>query len=418
MAQDEQSVADVLRQDRHRGGWGRAAVFWLLGVVIVVGAVGIWLIGAGSPSTASTEFSTEAVTRGDLKVIVTATGTVEPTNQVDISSELSGMVDKVNVDFNDKVTRGEVLAELDSSSLQAKVASSKANVEVQKANLASAEATRSDAQSAYNRAQSLAQNSVASARDLELAKSTLERAKSTIEVAKANIAVANAALEVDEANLAKARIYSPVDGVVLDRSVEPGQIVAASFQAPTLFSIAEDLTHMQLQVDIDEADIGQVKVGDSAAFTVEAWPDRTFDARIQQVRFAPAEVDGVVTYKAVLSVDNSDLLLRPGMTATADITVNEVKDALLLPNAALRYKPEAAATSRGGGFMGLLRPPRRARTTVTTNGDGGRSVYVLHDGEPVAVTVTTGATDGRQTVVLSGDLKAGDEVITGTRITD
>jgi HlyD family secretion protein len=198
--------------------------------------------------------------------------------------------------------------------------------------------------------------------------------------------------------------------------------VASSLQAPVLFTLAEDLTKMQLQVDIDEADVGKVATGDTADFTVEAYPNRKFPAVISQVRYLPATVEGVVTYKAILTVDNTDLALRPGMTATAEITVEEVKATLMVPNGALRYTPPATAEggsrNRGAGLLGLLIPngPPRERTVITkTGGNSQRTLYVLRDGAPVAVQVTTGATDGSHTAIVSGDLKEGDKVVTGSR---
>ncbi|HEY8594510.1 MAG TPA: efflux RND transporter periplasmic adaptor subunit [Devosiaceae bacterium] len=411
MSAGEKTVAEVMseasRNSRSGLRWRNVAIV----AVVVLVAAGGWLWWQGARSAAAPRYTTEAAVTGDLKVAITATGTIEPTNQVDISSELSGTVKSVNVDYNDKVTKGEVLAELDLGTLQATVESSRANVSAQKANLTSAEASLDDAQAAFDRMQSLRDTNNASTRDMELATSNLARARASVEVAKANVAVAEATLKVNEANLAKGCICSPIDGVVLARNVEPGQIVASSFQAPTLFSIAENLAHMQLEVDIDEADIGQVKTGDEATFTVEAWQGRTFNARIEQLRFAPAVVDGVVTYKAILSVDNSDLALRPGMTATADITVNEVDGALLVPNSALRFTP-VPVVAQGGGLFGGFTPPPAPQ--AETGASGSHRVYVLRNGAPVAVSVETGATDGKQTVIAAGDLKAGDQVITGT----
>jgi HlyD family secretion protein len=234
--------------------------------------------------------------------------------------------------------------------------------------------------------------------------------------------VANADLITAETNLQKATIRSPIDGVVLSRDVEPGQTVAASLQAPVLFTIAEDLGAMQLEVDIDEADVGTVAAGQQASFTVEAFRNRRFDAEVSAVRFAPETINNVVTYIGVLSLDNSDLLLRPGMTATADIVVKQVDDALLIPNAGLRFAPPATAaetendSNGGGGLLSMIlrRPPRGngvARSDTPAE-DGTRAVYVLQDGAPQELRVVTGATDGSWTEVVSGPLEAGMPVIT------
>jgi HlyD family secretion protein len=354
---------------------------------------------------------------------VTATGTVQPTNQVEISSELSGTVAAVDVDFNDRVTKGETLATLVPDNLQSAVALSQATLAARQADVQQAEATVAETNAAYARAQPLADKGLTSVGTAESAKAAADRAAAQLASANANLKIAQANASIAQSDLAKAKIVSPVDGIVLSRAVEVGQTVASSLQAPVLFTLAEDLTKMQLQVDIDEADVGKVNEGDTATFTVEAYSDRKFPATISQVRYSPATVEGVVTYKAILTVDNADLLLRPGMTATADITVEQVKDTLMVANAALRYTPPVAqaARQRSGGLLGLLLPSggpggERVRTTVTPTGDtSDRTLYVLRGGVPAAVKVKTGVTDGSHTAIISGDLNEGDAVITGSR---
>src|SRR5690606_14637160 len=250
----------------------------------------------------------------------------------------------------------------------------------------------------------------------ESAEATHQRATAGVAVARANIEVVEADLLTAETNLAKATIRSPIDGVVMSRSVELGQTVAASLQAPVLFTLAEDLAAMQLEVDIDEADVGQVTEGQTAVFTVDAWRDRRFPAEVTMVRVAPEIINNVVTYTAVLSLDNSELLLRPGMTATVDIVVNEVRDALLLPNAALRFAPPAAeADDSGGGVLGMLlpRPPRGGgdNARVAADADGRRTVYRLDNNEPVPVVIRVGVSDGAYTEVIDGDLAERTAVI-------
>ncbi|MBB3133925.1 multidrug efflux pump subunit AcrA (membrane-fusion protein) [Rhizobium pisi] len=218
-------------------------------------------------------------------------------------------------------------------------------------------------------------------------------------------------LQLAEVNLAKAKIVSPIDGVILTRSVNPGATVAASLSAPILFTIAGDLKKMELQVDVDEADVGHIAVGQKAKFTVDAYPDRTFPAEIEQIRFASEVVNNVVTYKAVLSVDNADLLLRPGMTATADVTVEAVKDTLMVPNAALRYAP-AQAERRGRGIFGLFGPPRQRRDSGPALTGAERRVWVLRDGRPTPVVIQVGSSDGQFTQVVSGDIKEHDALVT------
>ena len=302
---------------------------------------------------------------------------MQPTNQVQISSELSGTVATVNADFNDHVTKGQQLASLVTDNLQAAVALSAATLTARQADVRQAQATVDETAAAYARAQPLADKGLTSVGTAEAAKAAAARATAALASANANLQIAQANASIAQSDLGKANIVSPVDGIVLSRAVEVGQTVAASLQAPILFTLAEDLTKMQLQVDIDEADVGKVAEGNAATFTVEAYAGRTFPAIIEQVRYSPATVEGVVTYKAILTVDNSDLVLRPGMTATAEITVEEVKDTLLVPNAALRYAPPVVqqARQRSGGLLGLLLPSggpggTRNRTTITPAADG------------------------------------------------
>ena len=310
--------------------WGFAAVALALAVAAVWGASG---------ENNNVRYVTEPATAGNLTVTVTATGSVQPTNKVDVSSELSGTVRRVLVDYNSVVKAGQVLAELDTDKLQATVDKSRANLAAAKARVAEADATVVEKERELARRKALADRQVASIQDLEQAQAAYDRAVASVTSARSDVNVAEAQLKLDEANLAKACICSPIDGIVLRRNVDPGQTVASSFQAPVLFSIAENLKQMQLQVDVDEADVGLVQLGQSAAFGVDAFPDRKFPAVIRDVRYAPETIQGVVTYKAVLNIDNSDLLLRPGMTATAEIKVKEVADALLVPNASLRFTP-------------------------------------------------------------------------------
>ena len=384
-------------------------------VLVVLAGVGAWLMSGSGGS--SVTYTTQPVTRGDLTVTVTATGTVEPTNQVTISSERSGTVASVLVDYNDTVKTGQTLARLDTETLNANLALEQATLAARQADVAQAQATVVEKEIGLKRAGDLVARNVSSQQTLDAAKADSDRAKAALASAQANQKIAEANLSIAESNLAKAEIVSPISGVVLSRNVEPGQIVASSLSAPTLFTLAEDLSKMQLEVGIDEADMGTVKPGNSATFTVEAYPGRSFPATIAQVRYSPETVEGVVTYTAVLTVDNTDLLLRPGMTATADITVQTVKDAVQVPNAALRWSPpaEAAPTSgRGAGLLGLLMPrgPGRNQPTATTNGSS--KVWVLRDGQPIAVPVKIGSSDGIHTAV-TGELTVSDKVIVGSR---
>jgi HlyD family secretion protein len=401
----------------------RAVGRWVLGVVVLlaVGAAGaayLWLGGDGG----APRYVTAAVERGDLAVTVTATGTLEPTNEVDVSSELSGIVRSVRVDHNDAVKQGQTLAELDTDKLKAQVALSEAELVAARARVKEATATVTQTKRDFDRYKPLAESSVVSAQKFDEAEAAYARANAGLESARADVAVAEANLQLRRTDLEKACICSPIDGVVLQRAVEPGQTVAATLQAPVLFTVAEDLTEMELQVDVDEADVSLVAAGQSAHFTVDAYPDRDFPATVTKVRYAPETTEGVVTYKAQLTADNGELLLRPGMTATAEIAVQTVRDAVLVPNEALRFTPPQteAESDDGGGFLRQLlpRPPHRTTTRQPAAATGNqRTLWVLRDGAPAAVAVTIGLSDGQRTAIVDGDLAPGQAVIIDTQDT-
>jgi HlyD family secretion protein len=366
---------------------------------------------------------TEPVARGDLTVTVTANGTLQPTRSVNVGSELSGTVVRVLVDINDRVRKGQVLVELDTAKLNDQISRSRATLASSEAKVAQSAATVKEARSNLARMQEvqrLSGGKVPSQAELETAQATLDRALAEEVAARAAVADARAALSSDETSLSKASIRSPIDGVVLTRAVDPGNAVAASLQAVTLFTLAEDLTKMVLKADIDEADVGKVREGQSATFTVSAYPNRRYPAKITRVGFGSTTKENVVTYVAELAVANPDLTLRPGMTATATITAIERRGALLVPNSALRFAPVVApttqpATSGSGGIVSRLipRPPLSgAQRKAGTTGAGAKQVWVLRDGGPVAVAVALGATDGQRTEVEGGDLREGDAVIT------
>jgi len=401
------------RADGPGSWWKRRYVGWAA-IVIAAVVVGYWLL-VGFGSASQVRYVTEKAARGDLTVIVTATGTVQPTNTVDVSSELSGVIRNVLVDYNAQVKAGAPLAELDTDKLKAQVDHAQATLNAAKAKVDEADATVAEQKLTYERKLHLVSRQAISQQDLDAAKAAYDRAVAGLGSAKAQVAVAEADLRVNETNLAKACICSPVNGIVLKRAVEPGQTVATSLQAPVLFVIAEDLKQMELQVDIDEADVGSVREGQEAYFTVDAYPDRKFPARIEQLRYGSEQVEGVVTYKAVLRVDNEALLLRPGMTATAEIVVNQVKDALLVPNAALRFSPPMDETSekQKQSLINMILPRRPTfRKPSEREGTGvSRVVWILQDGAPADVPVTVGATDGARTEILGGDVKAGQPVI-------
>lgn len=401
-------LAAAGRQGKNRRWRGR-----LLGLaVLLIAAAGAAYFYAGRGRSEYT-YTTQPVKRGDLTVLVTATGSVQPTEQVDISSELSGTMRTVNVDYNSTVKAGDVLAVLDTNKLEADVKSARAKLNSAKANVVKANADLESAGTSLERLKNLVKSNVSTQQSLDDATYKYDSAVAAKEINEAEVLASEADLQLAEVNLGKAKIVSPIDGVILTRSVDPGATVAASFSAPVLFTIAGDLKKMELQVDVDEADVGQIAVGQKASFTVDAYPDRTFPAEIEQIRFASETTNNVVTYKAVLSVDNADLLLRPGMTATADITVEAVKDTLMVSNAALRYAPPEAG-SRGRGIFGLFRPPRMGPRSGGGEALTGakRRVWVLRDGRQVPVIIQVGSSDGQYTQVTSGDLKEGDALVT------
>ncbi len=390
----------------------------LAALLVLVAALVLWRQVSGGPGY---DYATRAVTRGDLEVAVTATGNLETVNQVEVGSELSGVIATVAVDYNDRVTAGQVIARLNSDKLEAEVLRARAALEAAQARVLEAEATVVETERAFARTQKLVTQTWKSETDLDIARAAFDRARASLALAEAEVTEAEAQLQSDETNLAKADIRAPIDGIVLERRIEPGQTVAATFEAPHLFTLAEDLTRMTLHVDVDEADVGQVEVGQTAVFTVDAYPDRRFAAEITEVRFAPQTVDSVVTYEALLAVDNGDLSLRPGMTATADITVESVQAALLVPNAAFRFVPtDRDAGARGGGF--LKRLLRRGGGTAPAaqdpgppENDGRRTVWILKDGAPAPLRITPGASDGRMTAVQADDLPPGTPLIVAAK---
>lgn len=384
----------------------------VIGAVITVGVIAaVYYAGRGD----GVRYRTAKLERGNLTVVVTATGTLQPTNQVDVGSELSGIVKSVEVDFNDTVKVGQVLARLDTTKLKAQVVQSEAALGAARARVAEAEANEDEMKRRLQRARELSARDFVSEEALVTAESAHKRALATLASARSQMDQARATLAVDRANLAKAEIRSPINGTVLARKVEPGQTVAASFQAPVLFTLAEDLTKMELHVDVDEADVGQVRTGQNATFTVDAYAGREFPSKVSEVRNAAKTVSGVVTYETVLSVDNTQLLLRPGMTGTANVTVNALENVLLVPNAALRFTPPASAARDQRPLWSRIfpAPPRPPPRQVQKSGERRQQqVWTLRDGQPVAIAVTVGATDGRVTQVVSGGVEPGFDVIT------
>jgi HlyD family secretion protein len=407
--------ADPLNRVPDEGRHRRRRVVATIAVLAVVGLglVWWWLERDGDVP----RYRTQPVERGSLVVDVTATGTLQPVDQVEVGSELSGTVEWVGVDFNDRVTAGQVIARLDTEELEARVVQSRAALEAAEARVTEADATVEETRLRMERCLKLLERQMCTQEDADNARAAWTRANAARASVTAQVQVARATLTADETKLGKAVIVAPIDGMVLSRNIEPGQTVASMMQTPILFTLAEDLSQLELHVDVDEADVGRVRVGQSARFTVDAYPERSFEARITQIRFAPKTVQGVVTYETLLALDNPDLALRPGMTATAEIVVGRVDDALLLPNAALRFEPPAVPVGAQRSPVSRLIPGppgrRNARNTAPAQG-ASRNVWVLRDGEPVAVAVSLGDTNGRVTQVVAGDIAEGTPVIVGT----
>jgi HlyD family secretion protein len=390
------------------------------GVLVVMIAGAVLSRGGGAPDVASPFITTKAAA-GDIVVRVSATGTVEPARIVDVSTELSGMIRAVHVQNNDRVVAGQLLAELDSETLVTQLIRARAAHQAAKARLAEGRANINQADRDVQRKQQLVDRKIVSERDMDLAATAATRAGASADALSAEVSMAQADVDLAEANLKKARIVAPIDGVVLRRSVEPGQAIAASLQSPVLFRIAANLDHMQVRVDIDEADALSVAPGQSAQFTTQALRNRTISGRVEKIHLGPEVVQGVVIYKAVLSFDNSELRLRPGMTVTADVFVSERRNVLLVPNEALRFAPPETPAETGkqdliGRLAERISVDAAAADPVSTTeiapkGASERRLFKLVDGRAVPVAVTVGATDGAKTEIVAGDLAAGDRVI-------
>jgi HlyD family secretion protein len=376
-------------------------------------------------AAAQPTYETAKAVKGNLKVTITATGTIESVGSVEIGSEISGRVEEVLVKFNDVVKKGQVLAKINTEQLDAKVKEAKAQSMVSAANLASARATVEEADAKAARGKALSDKGLMSAQDLDSAVSAQKKAHASLATSQAQQAVSAASLEAAQSSLGKAIIRAPVDGVVLSRSIEPGQTVASSLQAPVLFMLAQDLTTMRLKVNIDEADVGNVRDGQEASFAVDAYPKKKFPSTVKSIKNVPTAGKDIVTYEAELSVSNDERLLRPGMTATATIVTESRAGALLVPNAALRFTPpNVSATAATGSakkatgafaIPGMAKAPGASRkpaggTAPARSPDSAR-VWVLDKGQPAPLRVQTGITDGTNTEIAGGDLTEGADVI-------
>ncbi len=366
------------RFTRKQIAWGAGGALLLI--------ILLWMFAGGAPKQ---QYITGEVTRGPLAVTVSATGTLAPRDQVDVGSEVSGRIDELYADYNDHVKKGQKLAKINTDQLVAQLDQARAT-------LAQAEATIKQDRQTVDRYSKLRKSNAVSPQEYDTAIGDYGRAK-------AGVAMAAAQVQADATLLTKATIFAPINGVVLDRKVSRGQTVVAAMTTPVLFTLASDLSQMELDVDIDEADVGAVRAGQGATFTVDAYPNRIFSAKLIQVRNAPQTVQGVVTYKGVLLVQNPQLLLKPGMTATATITAANVNDALMVPNAALRFIAPDEITKKAS-------PPPATQNAGRVWMQDGRTL------KPYDLKL--GPTDGRRTQIMGGDLKVGDAVVTDIKPPD
>jgi HlyD family secretion protein len=346
---------------------------------------------------------------------VTASGTLSALVTVLVGTQVSGRISKLNADFNSKVTKGELVAKIDPQIFEATVAQAQANFLQAKASVVNSQAQAKNADLQLARVTSLRQQNLAAQQDLDTATATAEMAHANVDMQTASLAQATASLHQSQVNLSYTSIVSPIDGVVISRSVDVGQTVAASLSAPTLFTIAQDLTKMQVDTNVAEGDVGRLQVGMATYFTVDSFPGQRFRGKIRDIRNAATTVQNVVTYDAVIDVDNTDLRLRPGMTANVTVIYAERDNVLSIPNAALRYRPpQGASSAPSGSAAGSASPGgwKRGHHSSTDDAAEAKTIWVLRGGKPESVSIHTGLTDGTNTEVVDGDLKEGDEVIT------
>ncbi|ABC82742.1 efflux RND transporter periplasmic adaptor subunit [Anaeromyxobacter dehalogenans] len=395
-------------------------------IAALAALLGLWRWRAAS-SAGEVHYETAKVDRGRVVAKVTATGTLSALVTVQVGSQVSGRISELHADFNSRVRKGEVIARIDPQLFRAAVAQAKANTVAAEGNLAKARAQAADAERQLGRTRQLAERNLVAAADLDTAQANADGARAAVQAAQGTVAQARAALQQAQVNLGYTDIVSPTNGVVISRNVDVGQTVAASLQAPILFVIAEDLAKMQVDTSVAEADVGRLRAGMPATFTVDAYPNEVFSGTVRQVRNAATTVQNVVTYDAVVDVANPDLKLKPGMTATVTFVYAQRDDALRVPNAALRFRPppglkrpaqgaqaQEAAAPAGQGARAAARPDRSGGDGARARPDGGRTVWVLRGEarDPVAVAVQTGITDGSATELVSGDLREGDPVVT------
>lgn len=375
----------------------------IIGILLVVAAVSTWFL-LKRPSKIS--YKTAKVEKGSIVSVISATGTVNPVTTIQVGSQVSGTIQKRYVDYDSKVQKGQVIAELDPSLFLAQVEQARGNHQNSQATLQKARVTLADAKRTLERNKQLIAQGIVAQSDFDAAQTAYDAALAGISAAEAGVMQTRGSLMLAETNLKNSVIRSPVDGVVISRSVDVGQTVAASFQTPTLFTIAQDLTKMQIETSVDEADISQARLGQPVSFSVDAYPNRTFKGEVTQIRSAPITVQNVVTYVVVVQVDNHELKLKPGMTANVSIETGRRDEVLKIPSAALRFRPKIADEAKSS------KPQGGGQKGAGAHGKpGGQQVYLLKEGAPLAVPIKTGLTDTSFAELVEGELQAGDEVI-------
>jgi HlyD family secretion protein len=380
-----------------------------VGALLVLGTAVFFLLSDGGSES---KYETQAVDRGDIVEKIAATGTINPVITVKVGSQVSGRIERILADFNSRVEKGQLIAQLETDIYQSRVEQNDANYKLAQAQKQEAKITLADAESSLRRIKNLSKELVVSDRELEMAETTFNAARAMFDAALAREAQAQALLNASKVDREHTSIYSPVDGIVISRNCDVGQTVIASFQTPDLFLIAQDLTKMQVEASVDEADIGKVQLGQKVLFTVDAFPDRVFQGKVSQIRFAPKEEQNVVTYATVVEVSNPDLSLRPGMTATVSLITSEKKDTLRIPTVAVRFKADPEDKD-------LLRHETEAQQeqgNPEVPSDLQQRIWVdVSGGEARPMLIKTGISDGRFTEIVNGSLKEGDKMIVGYR---
>jgi len=387
-------------------------ILLLCACLLLIGGVTAFVLLKRTPEVS---YRTVKIERGPIVATVAATGNLSAVTTVQVGTQVSGTIQKLYVDYNSRVRKGQAIAEIDPSLFNASVEQSQGNYLSAEANVLKAKVALADAERTYNRNKKLLADGIISQGDYDVAETAWQSAKAALKAAEGSLAQTRGSLMQAKTNLRYSVIRSPVDGVVISRAVDVGQTVAASFQTPTLFTIAQDLTKMQIEVSVDEADISRIKLHQQATFTVDSYPEQTFHGQVVQIRSAPVITQNVVTYVVVVNVDNSDLKLKPGMTANVTVEVAKKDDVLKLPPAALRFKPKAkgeapkAKAPAGGAPAGAA--SREAGPKGGARKGGGLQIYLLKEGKPVAVPVKTGIANNSAIEIVDGGLKEGDEVI-------